>query len=371
MKLLNKIFLFVVLISIFSLTIIFGRVVFDNKIHAGNTSNIMKEIKENRSGKVLLNNVQQNIKDDKGMVKILFAGDLMLDRYNRTIIEKRGAEHFTKNIKDIFDKSDLNVLNLEGPVTGNQTVSLATQEGNPAHFKFTFDKENTKNFLATNKINLVNLGNNHILNFGESGAQETVDFLKENGVEYFGSPLDDKNSYIEKNINGLKIALVSYNQFYKLGSENTVNKIKEAKNKNDVVIVYTHWGNEYKLIQTETQTSIARSFIDSGADLIIGSHPHVVQPMEIYKNKAIFYSLGNFVFDQFFSEDVRTELLVSASFSEDGFDFVLTPIYRNQDGSLELGDEEMRKKLLERLAQDSTVPDLIKEKIREGKFEIK
>lgn len=371
MKLLNKIFLFVVLISIFSLTIIFSRVVFDNKIHAGNTSNIMKEIKENRSGKVSLNNVQQNIKDDKGMVKILFAGDLMLDRYNRTIIEKRGAEHFTKNIKDIFGKSDLNVLNLEGPVTGNQTVSLATQEGNPAHFKFTFDKENTKNFLATNKINLVNLGNNHILNFGESGAQETVDFLKENGVEYFGSPLDDKNSYIEKNINGLKIALVSYNRFYKLGSENTVNKIKEAKSKNDIVIVYTHWGNEYELIQTETQTSIARSFIDSGADLIIGSHPHVVQPMEIYKNKAIFYSLGNFVFDQFFSEDVRTELLVSVSFSEDGFDFVLTPIYRNQDGSLELGDEEMRKKLLERLAQDSTVPDLIKEKIREGKFEIK
>ncbi|MDX9913976.1 MAG: CapA family protein [Candidatus Moranbacteria bacterium] len=371
MKLPKNIFLFVVLILIFSLTIILGRAIFDNKINAGNTSNLMKEIKKDKSKKLSDNNTQQNIKDDKGVAKIIFAGDLMLDRYNRTIIEKRGVEHFTKNIKDIFDKSDLNVLNLEGPVTGNQTVSLATQEGNSAHFKFTFDKESTKNFLATNRINLVNLGNNHILNFGESGAQETVDFLKENGVEYFGAPRDDKNSYIEKSINGLKIALVSYNRFYNLGSENTVNKIKEAKGKNDIVIVYAHWGNEYKLIQTETQTNIAHSFIDNGADLIIGSHPHVVQPLEIYKNKVIFYSLGNFVFDQFFSEDVRTELLVSVSFSEDGFDFVLTPIYRNQDGSLALSDEEMRKKLLERLAQDSNVSNLIKEKIREGEFEIK
>ena len=371
MNLPKNTFLFSILIFIFTATVFFAVVFFNNKNNTVCGFNTMEEAKKVDKEEVSINKAAQDIEVNGEPVDILFAGDLMLDRYNRTIIEKRGAEHFTKNIKDIFDKSDLSVLNLEGPVTGNQTVSLATQEGNPAHFKFTFDKENTKNFLAYNRINVVNLGNNHILNFGESGAQETVDFLKENGVEYFGAPRDDKNSYIEKNINGLKIALVSYNRFYNLGSENTVNKIKEAKGKNDIVIVYAHWGNEYKLIQTETQTNIAHSFIDNGADLIIGSHPHVVQPLEIYKNKVIFYSLGNFVFDQFFSEDVRTELLVSVSFSEDGFDFVLTPIYRNQDGSLALSDEEMRKKLLERLAQDSNVSNLIKEKIREGEFEIK
>ena len=303
-------------------------------------------------------------------VDILFAGDLMLDRYNRTVIAKRGVEYFTKDFNRIFWGQDLNILNLEGPVTDNQSVSIDTEMENPMHFKFTFDKNSTKNFFAYNRINVVNLGNNHILNFGEDGAQETVDFLKENKMDYFGSPLDEKSSYIEKNINGLKIALVNYNRFYKLGSDNTVNKIKEAKKKNDAVIVYTHWGNEYELMPSESQKNIAHNFIDSGADLIIGSHPHVVQPIEIYKNKAIFYSLGNFVFDQYFSQDVKDELIVTASFSKDKIEFILTPLFKNENGSLSLGDENKRKQLLERLVNDSSMDSEIKEQIKEGFFSL-
>lgn len=320
-----------------------------------------------------INNMDKIIQNDKmenKSAEILFAGDLMLDRYMRTLIEKKGAEYLTRDIKNLFSERDLNVLNLEGPITGNSSVSLGTETGEAGHFKFTFDKEMARNFLIDNKIGAVNLGNNHILNFGEAGVRETVEFLRENKIDYFGSPLDDKNAYIEKEINGLKIALVCYNRFYNLGSENAINKIKDAKSKNDLAIVYTHWGNEYELVQSEIQQKIAHSFVEAGADLIIGTHPHVVQPLEIYKNKVIFYSLGNFVFDQFFSEDVRDELLVGVSFAQGKTEFVLTPIYRRSDGSLELSVEERRKKLLERLARDSIVADSLRKKIKTGKFEV-
>lgn len=320
-----------------------------------------------------INNMDKIIQNDKMKNKsaeILFAGDLMLDRYMRTLIDKKGGEYLTRDIKNLFLERDLNVLNLEGPITGNSSVSLGTETGEAGHFKFTFDKEMARNFLIDNKIGAVNLGNNHILNFGEAGVRETVEFLRENKIDYFGSPLDDKNAYIEKEINGLKIALVCYNRFYNLGSENAINKIKDAKSKNDLAIVYTHWGNEYELVQSEIQQKIAHSFVEAGADLIIGTHPHVVQPLEIYKNKVIFYSLGNFVFDQFFSEDVRDELLVGVSFAQGQTEFVLTPIYRRSDGSLELSVEERRKKILERLARDSIVADSLREKIKTGKFEV-
>jgi len=371
MKLPKNTFLFSVLIFIFSVTIFLTVGAFNNSNNSVDKLNIVKKIKMVNQDKESLVNIEAKAKFENKPVNILFAGDLMLDRYNRTIVEKNGVEHLTKKINKIFLDQDLNVVNLEGPVTENQTVSIDTKNGEVGHFKFTFDKKMSKDFLAYNKINLVNLGNNHILNFGETGAKETVNFLEENKVEYFGSPANDKNSYVEKEINGLKIAFVSYNRFYKLGSEVTATKIKDAKSKNDVVVVYAHWGNEYELMASEGQRNIAHNFIDNGADLIIGSHPHVVQPIEIYKNKAIFYSLGNFVFDQFFSEDVKTELLVVVTISEEEMGFRLEPIYRNQDGGIEFAQSANRNLLLERIANGLSIDNLTREKIKEGNFIIK
>jgi poly-gamma-glutamate synthesis protein (capsule biosynthesis protein) len=78
--------------------------------------------------------------------------------------------------------------------------------------------------------------------------------------------------------------------------------IKTLKTKNDYVVVVIHWGTEYLLRPDENQVAIGHKLIDSGADVIFGSHPHVVEPVEVYKNRIIFYSLGNFVFDQDFGD---------------------------------------------------------------------
>jgi poly-gamma-glutamate synthesis protein (capsule biosynthesis protein) len=107
-------------------------------------------------------------------------------------------------------------------------------------------------------------------------------------------------------VNGLILGLVNFNQF--IGEnypQKTIEAIWQAKKDSSFVVVYAHWGDEYSPI-TEYQKSLAHSFIDAGADLIVGSHPHIIQETENYMGKNIYYSLGNFIFDQYFSDEVKT-----------------------------------------------------------------
>ena len=83
------------------------------------------------------------------------------------------------------------------------------------------------------------------------------------------------------------------------------------------MVVFSHWGVEYSPASTDSMKSLAHQFIDAGADLVVGSHPHVIEPMEIYNGKRIYYSLGNFIFDQYFNEDVRNGLGVTVRINKE------------------------------------------------------
>lgn len=301
--------------------------------------------------------------------QLMFFGDWMLDRNNRTLAERHSAVWLSEKLRRIFWSQDENILNLEGTITNNPSVSVGTNETQKGHFIFTFSPEKTKSFLSENRIGMVSLGNNHSLNFGKEGMVETKNNLKNFGVEYFGDPTD-KNSFISKEINGEKIGFVNFNQFSAISLEKTIENIKNLKKENNFVIVYTHWGQEYQLKQNNAQENLAHLFIDNGADLIVGSHPHVVQPLEIYKNKAILYSLGNFVFDQYFSEDVKNRLAVAVAISKEKTEFVLEPLYTQKNGQIVLSDETKRKELLDRIAENSTVSDDTKNAIKLGHFSI-
>ena len=295
----------------------------------------------------------------------LFLGDLMLDRDTRTLIRRKNPDFITEKIQRLFWSQDYNIANLEGSITDSPTVSVGTTPEEKSHFAFTFDPQESGIFLKNNRINLVNIGNNHILNFKLEGLEETKNNLAANGVEYFGNPLEADNYWL-KNIRGLKVALVSYNQFSGIGAETTANLIKNVKTKSDFVAVYAHWGTEYQLKENESQRKKAHMFVDAGADMVIGSHPHVVEPLEVYKNKIIFYSLGNFVFDQYFSEDTKTLLSVAVTLDQNGLEIALVPLYQNRNGQIELAPEQKRQTLLERLADDSTADDATKQEIRGG-----
>lgn len=245
----------------------------------------------------------------KNAAQILFVGDLMFDRGIRYYADKAGSNEFIfEKIRPQLLNQDLVVANLEGPITENKSRSLGTVPGSANNYIFTFDPSLAKTLYYQN-IGLVGLGNNHILNFGNAGLESTKEYLKEAGIDYFGGPDTDKS--IIKTIDGIKIAFVNYNEFsgsLALEQSQTISEIQKLKGKADFIVVFCHWDVEYQTEPTEATKTLAHQFVNAGADLIIGSHPHVVQITETYNNKKIYYSLGNFVFDQYFDENVRKGL---------------------------------------------------------------
>jgi gamma-polyglutamate biosynthesis protein CapA len=248
-------------------------------------------------------------------VRILFGGDLMFDRYIRLFAKEKGYDFIFADLKELFFSYDLVMANLEGPITDNPSVSLGTIPGTPKNFIFTFDPE-VASVLANNNIGVVCLGNNHILNFGQAGLESTKQYLSGAGVDFFGFTGDDENRTLVKKIGSLNFGFVNYNQFHEGGLLAAQEDIASLKERVDWLILYAHWGHEYQPRAGTTIEKLARDFIDQGVDLIIGTHPHVVGQKEIYQGKTIYYSLGNFVFDQYFSPEVTKGLLVGVEINE-------------------------------------------------------
>lgn len=256
------------------------------------------------------------IESPRSEVTVLFGGDMMFDRNIRQAIQRSGKDHIFSRMQPFISQHDLVVANLEGPVTDNESVSLGSIVGSRENFIFTFEPL-VPQLLHDANIKVVNLGNNHINNFGSDGVQQTKERLTAASISYFGNITgeDTEDSVVEQTIGDVRFGFVNFNQFAPRSLEVALADIASLGDKVDFIIVYTHWGNEYELTINEVLRQQAQAMIDAGADMIIGSHPHVIQPSEVYKGKYIYYSLGNFVFDQYFDENVQTGLLLSVAFS--------------------------------------------------------
>ena len=287
-------------------------------------------------------NFEKNAEEKKS-AKILFLGDVMFDRHIRTLTEKHGGDYnfILSDIKDILASYDLAVGNLEGPITDKKSVSVGTGMTEKKNFIFSFDPA-VANTLSENNIRLVNLGNNHILNQGEEGLAETKKYLDGAGVEYFGDTGDGENDSIIRNVGGVKVGFVNYNYSAAGSFENAVEEIKEVKSESKVVIVCPHWGTEYKTGDPGQKIkALAYKFIDAGADLVVGTHPHVVQTSETYKGRKIYYSLGNFVFDQYFSPGTMRGLAIEVEINPESFGmkFKELPVVMERNGKTTMDKE--------------------------------
>ena len=247
---------------------------------------------------------------------VIFGGDMLFDRTIRGAMEAKGEDFIFSCIDEVLSEADVVVANLEGPITEYPSVSLGSAIRSPENFTFTFPTS-VAPLLARHNIRLVNLGNNHILNFGWDGARSTLENLRAAEVGYFGDPLEKRVAREE--LNGVMLAFIGYNEFasngWRTNAEAVLSEIKSALADEYVPVVYTHWGDEYSAEPPERVRALARTFIDAGAAIIIGSHPHVVQRPEMYRGKYIYYSLGNFFFDQYWNDAVRTGLLLRVSFA--------------------------------------------------------
>jgi len=271
--------------------------------------------------------------------KILFVGDLFFDRYIRQVGESKGEDYIFSCIDNFLKDSDLVVGNLEGPITDNPSVSLGSVIASPENYTFTFPP-NTAKLLAKNNINLVNLGNNHIGNFGNEGIVSTEKYLEKAGVNY----INDNKIYRTK-LAGQSISFISYNEFGGESAKKVAQNILVEKDNKQMVVVYTHWGDEY-VDPPERVKAVAKLFAQNGADFIIGSHPHVILENEkIPSNSSgrdsqtiVYYSLGNFIFDQYWNKEVSTGLVLEMNIKNTMVTIVEHRVSLSRDGRTCLGN---------------------------------
>ncbi|NLO10044.1 MAG: CapA family protein [Clostridiales bacterium] len=234
--------------------------------------------------------------DTYDTITISAAGDVTLGRdekfgWERTFdheleLQKGDYGYFFRNVKDIFEADDLTIVNLE------TTLTTATKKAEKK-FRFKADPSYVE-ILKQGNIEAVSIANNHTLDFLDKGYKDTLETLDEAGGGYFGY----EHKYITQ-VRDTKIGLLGYYTMKvtdKLKDE-IKQAIEELKNEGtDLVIIMFHWGIERDYWPNSVQKKLAYFSIDSGADLVLGCHPHVLQGIEDYKGKQIVYSLANFCF---------------------------------------------------------------------------
>ena len=181
-------------------------------------------------------------------------------------------------------------------------------------------------------VDVAGLANNHVLDFGKDALSDTFTTLSDAGIEYTGAGTsrEDASKLIVKEVNGKKYGFLAASRVIPVGSWNVdnsqpgvftcydttalCNAITAAKTQVDYLFVCVHWGVEHTTELTDYQVANGHAYIDAGADAVIGSHPHVLQGMEYYNGKPIFYSLGNFIFN----ENINSTMAVKFVFNEAG-----------------------------------------------------
>ena len=262
----------------------------------------------------------------RGVKTVLLVGDIMLDRGVEYLMKQNSIYYPFRKIGKFLRGIDIVFGNLEGPVVENPP------EFPDESLKFAFSPEVIKG-ASWSHFNLFSLANNHTPDMGKEGVEETKKWLKKYGIAFVGNPFSVSPNNLNSSFIRDNITFLAFNQIFPfMGKEEEIMKaIKTVKslNPDNFLIVSLHWGEEYQSINSPVQEKLAHKIIEAGADLMIGHHPHIVQKIEKYQGKLIFYSLGNFIFDQYFSPDTQQGLAVGLEIYPDRLVCQLFPIQIN------------------------------------------
>lgn len=220
------------------------------------------------------------------------------------IKEDYSAQRIDKSIVELLQNSDLNIVNLESPVTITEKKILKTGP----HLRAA--EQPTLEFLKHLNIGLVTLANNHIYDYGHEGLQDTISFCKKNGIRFTGAGnnIEEALRPCQTRVNGHRITVLNFaeNEWanadrYKSGANplniiENARQIKKEKEQADFLFVIIHGGHEYYNLPSLRMQDQYRFYADCGADLVVGHHTHCLNGFETYNGTPIFYSLGNFLF---------------------------------------------------------------------------
>jgi len=273
-------------------------------------------------------------------LRVLFVADIMLDRNVARTAEEEGAGVLFAGVMSLFADADVRIGNLEGTITNNPSIARRDNK----ILRFTFEPAMAAEILTPLRFDALSLANNHALDFYAAGYTATRERLEALGVKPFGHPLNvagTLSTVIEAE--GKTLCLVGYHSLFDADTASVVAEIQALRPNCWRLVVLPHWGEEYIPTSNTTQQEAAHAFVDAGADLVVGSHPHVVQEVETYKGKAIFYSLGNFMFDQNFSWETMHGLAVVVDFREAETRFTLIPTtVSQQKAGITEGEDRLR-----------------------------
>lgn len=237
-------------------------------------------------------------------MKLLFVGDVSLGEHYfsfghgpRSLIES--GEDIFSDVKDVLKNHDLVIGNLEGP------ISDINYDPDDPHKRVFRGPPRSANILFESGFNVINIANNHFAQHGFDAGKESIALLEKEGILVIGKA-ESPISYIYHN--GETVALIGCsfipdntdpNQtLYFSPSENVLLRtVEEASQNAKLTIVYPHWGVESRLIESDEQVNLSEKLIAHGASIVIGHHPHTLQPVLVHEDHIIAYSLGNFVFD--------------------------------------------------------------------------
>ena len=239
---------------------------------------------------------------------LVAVGDILLDRGVRLQLERHGYDYPYTRIKEIFQEADIAFANLECPLTTVGTPALK----DPI-LVFRGEMENAA-ALREAGLTILSLANNHSMDYGPEGLAVTLDLLQENGILPLGAGrnVDEARRPVYVAKNNTVVGFLGYSVFppegyivlshrpeiARVDLERMPAEIAAARENCDFLVVSFHWGREYDYYASEQQKELAHLAVDSGANLVLGHHPHVLQGIEDYRDALIFYSLGNFVFDR-------------------------------------------------------------------------
>lgn len=322
-----------------------------------------------------------------GDISISFVGDIMMSRYSEIEFRRQGYEVFFGDVMPVFAESDYVVANLESPVVYEDE----NYQVNENAIVFSMTAEAFAD-IANIGIDLFSFANNHIGDFGYKGILDTMNITQDLGVETVGlyeDSLDITRLYHTKEINGLKLAFISsldftfpkdrHNANIRDNSMGIINSrhqldlllevLAHARKNNDLVFVFMHWGIEYDNGVSTAQKELGEILIDNGADLIIGAHPHVLQPVTYYKGRAIVNSLGNFVFNQVMGPTSLSAILtVSLSNSGDIERLGFTPILIDESVPKLIKQSFYSQSIMNRLVRKTNSNAVVK--LENGRFYI-
>jgi|GEM_PF-1935879 len=301
---------------------------------------------------------------------LLSVGDIMMGRYVGVKINRSGDPlHSFTYVSDIIAAPDLTFAQLETPIAPTEYTS----EG-----MILVAQPDTVTGLTESGIDIVSISGNHFGDAHHSGMEDTFRILEENNIKHVGagSNLEDAWQPEFINIGKTKIGFITFvsimpasygagentpgSAWIDLDSDEDFNQvitvIQELDTQCDILVTGFHWGTEYTPNPTSNQVKFAHAAVDAGADLIVGTHPHVVQADEIYNDTYIIYSLGNFIMDQMWSEETREGVLMySYIYDDEIISIDLVPTQIMDYSQVRVMDLEEGKYIIDRINQANSI----------------